>query len=104
MKGMRSRAIHLAGLLLLLASLGAADGAALRSGDLSAGGRYISMLLSQRGAASVAAEPLARDTASYKIATFALPVTQRATHAAVWTMRPPAAHTLALQAVTSSLS
>ncbi len=101
---MRRRALHLASLLLLLASLGAAEASALREGDLSAGGRYISMLLSQRAAASVAAEPLTQHAASYKIAAFALPAAERATQAAVWTMRPPAAHTLALQAAASSLS
>jgi hypothetical protein len=98
------RALHLASLLLLLSSLSAAEGAALRCCNLSAGGRYISRLLSQSAAASVAAEPLTQHPASCKIATFALPTAARATHAAVWTMRPPAAHSLALQAATSSLS
>jgi hypothetical protein len=99
---MRRRALHLASLLLLLATLGIADGS-VRDGDLSLGAHYITVLLAQRAAASVAAEPLARDAASYKIATFALPASERATQAAVWTMRPPAAHSLALQAATSSL-
>jgi hypothetical protein len=100
---MRRRALHLASLLLLLSSLGAAEGTALRCNALSAGGRYVSMILAQRAAASIAAEPLARNTASYKIGTFALPPAGRATQAAVWTMRPPAAQSLALQAATSSL-
>jgi len=76
----------------------------MRSGDLTPGGRYISMLLSQRAAASVSDEPRTADTASYKIEAVALPPAERALHTIAWTMRPPAAHTLALQAVTSSLS
>jgi hypothetical protein len=101
---MRLRTRHLACLLLLLSSLSAADASGLRSGDLTLGGRYISMLLSQRAAATTAVQPIAADTASYKIEAFALPPASLCQHTAAWTMRPPAAHTAALQAATSRLS
>jgi len=101
---MRLRTRHLACLLLLLSSLSAAEGSAMRSGNLSPGGRYISMLLSQRAAASVTEEPRQDGTASYKIEALALPPAERTLNSLAWTMRPPAAHTLALQAATSSLS
>ncbi len=101
---MRLRTRHLACLLLLLSSLSRAEGSVVRAGELSAGGRYISMLLSQRAAAAVIVQPLAADTASYKIATLALTPSFRARHTIAWTMRPPAAHTAALEAATSSLS
>jgi hypothetical protein len=101
---MRLRTRHLACLLLLLSSLRATEGAIASSGYLSAGGRYISMLLSQRAAATTAVQPIAADTASYKIEAFALPPGSLCQHTAAWTMRPPAAHTAALQAATSRLS
>jgi hypothetical protein len=101
---MRLRTRHLACLLLLLSSLSAAEGSTTRSADLSAGGRYISMLLSQRAAATVEAQPIAADTASYKIEAFALTPASRSQHTAAWTMRPPAAHTAALHAATSTIS
>jgi hypothetical protein len=102
---MRLRTRHLACLLLLLSSLSAAEGSTTRSADLSAGGRYISMLLSQRAAAAtVQAQPIVADTASYKIEAFALTPASRSQQTAAWTMRPPAEHTTALQATTSTLS
>jgi hypothetical protein len=100
---MRLRNRHLACLLLLLSSLSAADARSLRSADLTLGGRYISTLLSQSTVA-ILAEPLAEHTAPPQTEAFLLPPASRALHAAAWTMRPPAAHTAALQAVTSSLS
>lgn len=99
---MRLRTRHLACLLLLLSSLSAADASGLRSGDLTLGGRYISSLLYQSAAAM--AKPLAEDTAACKTSAFVLAPASRALHSAAWTMRPPAAHTAALQAVTSRLS
>jgi hypothetical protein len=100
---MRLRNRHLACLLLLLSSLSAADARSLRSGDLTLGGRYISTLLCQ-SAVAIIAEPLAEHTAPPKTEAFVLAPASRARHAAVWTMRPPAEHTTALHAVTSSLS
>ena len=99
---MRLRNRHLACLLLLLSSLSAADARALRSTDLTLGGRYISMLLSQSAASAVAAQPLAHHALASKTEAFAS--ADRALHAAVWTMRPPAAQTATLHAVTASLS
>jgi hypothetical protein len=97
---MRLRNRHLACLLLLLSSLSAADARALRSTDLTLGGRYISTLLCQ-SAAAIAAEPLAEHTPPARTATFVLPPAARALQAAVWTMRPPARQTAALQAFTT---
>ena len=101
---MRLRNRHLACLLLLLSSLSAADARGLRSADLTLGGRYISTLLCQSAAAAIIAKPLAQHATSPKTEAFVLAPASRALHAAVWTMRPPAEHTAALHAVTSSLS
>jgi hypothetical protein len=101
---MRLRNRHLACLLLLLSSLSAADARGLRSGDLTLGGRYISTLLCQSAAAAIIAKPLAEDTVARKTEAFALAPASRVLHTAAWTMRPPAAHTAALHAITSSLS
>lgn len=98
---MRLRTGHLACLLLLLSSLSAADASGLRSGDLTLGGRYISSLLYQSAAGVAVAKPLAEDTAACKTAAFMLAPASRALQSVAWTMRPPAAHTAALQAVTS---
>ena len=100
---MRLRNRHLACLLLLLSSLSAADARSLRSGDLTLGGRYISSLLIQ-SAAAVSAEPLAQSVTAHRTEAFVLPPASRAFHFAAWTMRPPAAHTARLHAVTSQLS
>ena len=95
---MRIRAIHLASVLLLLASLGAAEGSALRDGDFSIGGHYISILLGQdRGGISLQTE---FDASSDDALALDLPVASLALHRAVWTMRPPSAHSMKLQAAT----
>jgi len=101
---MRLRNRHLACLLLLLSSLSAADARALRSTDLTLGGRYISTLLCQSAAAAIIAKPLAEHIAPPRTDAFVLAPASRALHAAAWTMRPPAHHTAALQIFTSSLS
>ena len=101
---MRLRNRHLACLLLLLSSLSAADARSLRSGELTLGGRYISTLLCQTAAAAAIAKPLAEHTAPAPTEAFVLPPASRALHTAAWTMRPPAQHTAALHAATSSLS
>jgi hypothetical protein len=100
---MRLRNRHLACLLLLLSSLSAADARSLRSGDLTLGGRYISSLLIQ-SAAAISAEPHAQSVTAHSTEAFVLPPASRAFHLAAWTMRPPAAHTARLHAVTSQLS
>ena len=95
---MRLRAIHLASVLLLLASLGVAEGSALRDGDFSIGGHYISMLLGQdRGGISTGTE---FNASSDDALALDLPVASLALHRTVWTMRPPSAHCMQLQAVT----
>ena len=101
---MRLRNRHLACLLLLLSSLSAADARALRSTDLTLGGRYISTLLCQSAATAIVAKPLAEHAAPARIATFVLSPASRALNAAVWTMRPPSRHAAALHAATSTLS
>jgi hypothetical protein len=98
---MRLRNRHLVCLLLLLSTLSAADARSLRSADLTLGGRYISTLLSQTAAAAALPKPLAEHTAPPPTEAFLLPPASRALHAAVWTMRPPALHTAALQAFTT---
>ena len=95
---MRLRAIHLASVLLLLASLGVAEGSSLRDGDFSIGGHYISMLLGQdRGGIGPQSEFDASDDDALVLD---LPVASLALHRTVWTMRPPSAHCMELQAVT----
>jgi hypothetical protein len=101
---MRLRNRHLACLLLLLSTLSAADARSLRSGDLTLGGRYISSLLIQSVAAAANAEPLAQGVTAHKTEALVLTPASRSLHLAVWTMRPPAAHTARLHAVTSQLS
>jgi hypothetical protein len=101
---MRLRNRHLACLLLLLSSLSAADARSLRSGDLTLGGRYISSLLIHSAAAAVSAEPHAQSVTAHRTEALVLPPASRAFHLAAWTMRPPAAHTARLHAVTSQLS
>jgi len=97
---MRLRARHLACLLLLLSSLGSAEAATLRSGALTPGGRYIFSLL-QQSAAQTAAEPVSTlftaDTPSLP-----LPASSLAAVRVAWTMRPPAAHTVALHTLTAA--
>ena len=101
---MRLRNCHLACLLLLLSSLSAADARSLRSGDLTLGGRYISSLLIHSAGAAVSAEPHAQSIIAKQTEALILPPASRSLHLAVWTMRPPAAHTARLHAVTSQLS
>jgi len=99
---MRLRTRHLACLLLLLSSLSAADARTLNSANLTLGGRYIGMLLSQSAAAAVATKPLAQHTAPQPAE--ALAPAARALHATAWTMRPPALHAAELHTLTSSLT
>ena len=95
---MRLRAIHLASVLLLFASLGVAEGSALRDNDFSIGGHYISMLLGQdRGGISTQSE---FNSEGGDALALDLPVASLALHRTVWTMRPPSAHCMELQAVT----
>jgi hypothetical protein len=98
---MRLRAIHIASVLLLLASLGAADGSTLRKGTRSVGGQYIAVLLGQDHAAACMGAGL--DHIVGETLKVDLPAAALAQHRTIWTMRPPAAHSAALHAVTSRL-
>jgi len=97
---MRLRALHLAGILLLLASLSGTEASAQRPGDYTLGGHYIGVLLAhdQASTTTVAALSLRpRDAA-----TLDLPTAQLARHRTIWTMRPAAAHSVSLHEVTGS--
>jgi hypothetical protein len=96
---MHRRALHLASFLLLLSTLGMAEGAATRSGDHSLGAHYISVLLAQHEAAALAQTP---DQSSDNLVATELPATSRAQVDIPWTMRPAASHTAKLHAVTGS--
>jgi len=97
MEQMRRRAIHLASLLLLLASLGVAESSTLRDGDLSLGAHYISVLLAQQEAAhSLRAD---RNPGHINELALDLPAAALAGYRSVWTVRPPAAHSLLQHAV-----
>lgn len=95
---MRLRALHLASVLLLLASLGAAEGSVLREGDLRSGVHYIGVLLAQDYAGVDTWAEL--NSSSNDALRFDLPVASLVHHRAVWTMRPPSAQCTELQAVT----
>jgi hypothetical protein len=100
MEQMRRRAIHLASLLLLLASLGVAESSTLRDGDLSLGAHYISVLLAQQEAAhSLRAD---RNPGHINELALDLPAAALAGYRSVWTVRPPAAHSLLQHAVSGS--
>ena len=98
MKAMRFRGLPLASLLLLLASLGAAEGATLRETGFTVGGHYIAVLLAQDMAAN-AEHTLAVPPANILLLT--APAAALAHTRTAWTMRPAAAHSAALEAATS---
>ena len=96
---MRFRPHHLACLVLLLSSLSGAEASALRTGRYSAGANYISVLLAQEQAAAnaeVILEPCTGDATQ-----LALPAALLAQHRTAWTMRPPSAHSMQVQAATA---
>jgi hypothetical protein len=96
---MKFRPRHLACLILLLSSLSGAEGSLLHSGDFTLGGHYIAALLAQDHAgirSEAVLEPHARDLSHLD-----LPVALVGQHRPAWTLRPPSAHSMQLQAVTS---
>jgi hypothetical protein len=97
---MRFRTRHLALLLLLFSSLSPAEGHALCPENLSAGGRYVSMLLSQRAAAANT-ESLIAETGSPRIQSLRLPAAALTHHRAAWSMRPASAHSVQVQAASA---
>ncbi len=95
---MRSRATQLACFLLLLTSLSAAESSA-RGEQFSIGGHYISVLLRQNAVTARPESPLVRHLNEQAEMQPPFPaVTVRS----VWTMRPPAAHSVHTHAVTAS--
>jgi hypothetical protein len=96
----RRPVIHLAGLLLLLASLGSAEASVLREGNGSLGAHYIGILLAQQEAAAAPPSALALDIPSTR--SINLPASALAHHRAARTLRPPAAQSIAQHAVTGS--
>jgi hypothetical protein len=96
---MKFRPHHLACLVLLLSSLSGAEASTLRTGGYSAGAHYISVLLAHDQAAAnteIVPEPRTGD-----VAQLALPAASLAQHRTPWTMRPPSAHSLQLQAASA---
>jgi hypothetical protein len=97
---MRLRARHFASFLLLLASLGAAEGATLRDGTPAFGAHYVAVLLAQQEAAAAAQSGLAAISATS--VPIALKTSEQARINSIWTMRPSAAHSIGVHAVTGS--
>ena len=100
MKAMRLRAAHIAGLFLLLASLGAAQGATARQGGCRFSGPYIGAILAQESlGTSIPSRLLVQ--ADQEVA-LDIPSIATAHYRATWAMRPPSAHSINLHAVTGS--
>ncbi len=97
---MHRRALHLASLLLLLSTLGLADSSAVRDGDFSLGAHYICALMARQDATTVAHTSF--DSGNNGLADTSLPATSLAQVNTAWTMRPSAAHSALLHAVTGS--
>jgi hypothetical protein len=97
---MRLRATHIAGLFLLLASLGAAEGAPARSGGYRFGGPYIGVILAQESLGTSIPSRLLQQ-ADEEVA-LNIPSISATHYRATWTMRPPAAQSSSLHAVTGS--
>ena len=95
---MRFRPRHLACLILLLSSL-SAEASVSRPSDYTLGGHYISVLLAQDHAAICTEAAL--DRRSRNASELIPPPTALARQRVAWTMRPPSAHALALQAATA---
>jgi hypothetical protein len=97
---MRLRRLHIASFILLLASLGAAEGSVVRDSGCIFGRHYIGVLLAQHeAAASIQATfrfegdgALALDLPAASLSHSRIP----------WTVRPPSAHTADVHAVTGS--
>jgi hypothetical protein len=97
---MHRRALQLAGFLLLLSTLGMAEGPASRAGGCSLGARYISVLLARHEAAADTRAGFA--PAAHGLAAAALTPTSLAQANIAWAVRPPSAHSSATHAVTGS--
>jgi hypothetical protein len=94
---MRLRTAQLACLLLLLTSMGAAESSA-RDINFSIGGHYVAQLLLQNAPADLIETPFSRSLETPAV------IAPPATVATIaWTMRPPSAHSVRVQAVTSGI-
>lgn len=97
---MHRRALHLASVLLLLASLSSTEAAVLRHSEYAAGGHYLVALLVQDHAdmcAMAASAPGDGNKLELN------PSAAAASHCRTpWTMRPPSAQSAWLHAVTGS--
>ncbi len=97
---MRRRALHLASVFLLLASLSAAEGAVPRPGEYPLGCHYLVVLLAQDHARACAiAEAVPSAISEFDLD---LPAAAASRCRTVWSMRPPSAHSASLHAVTGS--
>jgi hypothetical protein len=97
---MRLRARHLAGILLLLATLGTAEASAVRAGAAPIPNHCIRMLLAQQATQlrdTAPVDPNAREPLAVE-----LPAASRRPLAAIHPMTAAAAHAAALHAVTGS--
>jgi hypothetical protein len=96
---MRLRTHHLACLVLLLSSLSGAEALALRGGGYRVVAQTISVMMAQEKAAASTEAVLEPQTGD--VAQLALPPASLALHRAAWTMRPPSAHSMQVQAATA---
>ena len=90
---------HLACLLLLLSSLSGAEASMLQSGDSALGAHYIGILMAHEHAGISTEAVLAPRTRD--LSHLDLPLALVVLHRPARSMRPPAAHSLQLQATTS---
>jgi hypothetical protein len=97
---MRLRRLHIASLILLLASLGVAEGSVVRDSGCTFGRHYISVLLAQQEAAS-SIETTFRFRGDDALA-LDLSAASLSHSRTCWTMRPPSAHSAGVRAVTGS--
>ncbi len=97
---MRLRAAHIAGLFLLLASLGAAQGSTAREAGCRFGSAYLGVILAQESLGTSIPSRLLQQ-ADPEVA-LDIPAIATAHYRTIWTMRPPSAHSLRLHAVSGS--
>jgi hypothetical protein len=98
---MHRRALHIASLFLLLASMGTAEAATLHNGAPAFAAPYIRVLLAQQQAAVAAQTALAAVPTQHPA--LDLPAAAQEQHSIVWTTRAPIAQTIAVHATSSSL-
>jgi hypothetical protein len=97
---MRLRRLHIASFILLLASLGAAEGSVVRDSGCIFGRHYIGVLLAQHEAAACTQTALSH--AGSDTLPVALAAASLAQYRSPWMMRPPSAHCADVHALTGS--